>query len=112
MLSFILKILISSLIISFASWLSFKKPQISGFIVALPLVSIITLAFSYIEHHDKEKTFLFAKSILIGIPASLMFFIPFLLSKTIGTDFWTTYFLGIIFLIAGFFIHKYVMQFF
>ena len=112
MLSFFLKILISSLIISFASWLSFKKPQISGFIVALPLVSLITLAFSYIEHQDKEKTLLFAKSILIGIPASLMFFIPFLLSKTIGTGFWMTYFLGILFLVAGFFIHKYIMQFF
>ena len=56
MLVFCLKIFFSSLIISFASWLSFKKPQLAGFIIALPLISIIALAFSYLEHKDFEKT--------------------------------------------------------
>ena len=112
MFSFFVKILISSIIISFASWLSFKKPQISGFIVALPLVSIISLAFSFLEHQDKDKTILFAKSIVVGIPASLLFFVPFFFSKMLNLNFWTTYILGLIFLVLGFYIHKFITQFF
>ena len=110
MLVFCLKILFSSIIISFASWLSFKKPQLAGFIVALPLVSIISLAFSYIEHKDLDKTIIFAKSILIGVPASLLFFVPFFFAKNLGLNFLTTYFLALTFLIVGFFLHKYFTQ--
>ena len=112
MLIFILKIIVSGIIISFASWLSLKKPILSGFIIALPLISIITLLFSYLEHKDKEKTFLFAKSILVGIPASLLFFVPFFFAKSFNIGFWATYSLGIGFLVIGYFIHKYFTQFF
>ena len=112
MLFFTLKVLLSGLIIAFASWLSFKKPSLAGFIIALPLVSIITILFSYIEHKNFEKTMLFAKSILVGIPASLMFFLPFFFSKTLGMNFLTTYILALFFLIIGYFIHRYVTNFF
>jgi len=33
---FIVKILISALLIAFASWLAGKKPVLAGFIIALP----------------------------------------------------------------------------
>tara|TARA_B100000524_G_C23636713_1_gene365185 strand:- start:380 stop:718 length:339 start_codon:yes stop_codon:yes gene_type:complete len=110
MFLFFLKIIVSSIILSFASWLSFKKPQLAGFIIALPLMSIIALIFSYLEHNDEEKTFIFAKSILIGIPISLLFFVPFFFTKFFELNFWTTYSLGIVFLILGFFIHKFITQ--
>lgn len=105
---FILKVIFSGLLISFASWLSLKKPSLAGFLISLPLISLISVAMSYGEHRNFEKTLIFAKSILIGIPVSLMFFIPFLFSKTIGLNFVSTYFLGIIFLIIGYFLHKYI----
>ena len=109
---FLIKALISSIIISFASWLSFKKPGLAGFIVALPIVSIISLMFSYLEHKDELKTILFAKSIFIGVPASLLFFVPFFFAKTLELSFITTYLLGLAFLIFGFFIHRFLTQFF
>ena len=43
MLSFALKVLFSGLIIAFASWLSVKKPILAGFIIALPLMSLISI---------------------------------------------------------------------
>ena len=110
MIVFFLKVLVSSLVISFASWLSFKKPQLAGFIVALPLVSIISLMFSYIEHKDQEKTIIFAKSIFIGVPASLLFFLHFFFAKTFEFNFWVTYILALLFLVIGFFLHKYLTQ--
>tara|TARA_Y100000991_G_scaffold152620_1_gene115860 strand:- start:186 stop:581 length:396 start_codon:yes stop_codon:yes gene_type:complete len=110
MLSFALKVLFSGLIIAFASWLSVKKPILAGFIIALPLMSLISIFFSYLEHKDMEKTITFSKSILVGVPASLTFFIPFFFAKSLGLSFFTTYLIGIIFLVCGFFTHKFIMN--
>ena len=110
MFLFILKVLISSIIISTASLLSVKKPGLAGFIIALPIASIIVLVFSYLEFQDKEKTFLFAKSILTGIPISLLFFVPFFLSQTFEMSFWFTWTSGILLIVIGFFLHKYLFH--
>ena len=112
MVVFFVKVLFSAVIISFASWLSVKKPILAGFIIALPLLSILSIAFSYAEHKNLDKTILFAKSIVIGIPASLTFFLPFFFGKTLGLNFITTYCLALFFLILGFIAHKLIMNHF
>lgn len=105
---FIFKVFISAIILSFASWLSLKKPSLAGFVISIPIVSIISIALSYFEHRNIEKTVLFAKSILVGIPVSLMFFIPFFFSKNLSMNFFYIYLLGIILLVLGFFVHRYI----
>ena len=105
---FLSKVLLAALVIAFASWLSGKKPELSGFIIALPIASIIAIAFSYMEHKNAENTVLFAKSILIGVPVSYLFFVPFFFAKNFNMNFWMIYGLGIILLIAGYFAHKYL----
>ena len=105
---FIAKVLLAALVIAFASWLSGKKPELSGFIIALPIASIIAIAFSYLEHKNTENTVIFAKSILIGVPVSYLFFVPFFFAKNFSMNFWIIYGSGIIFLIIGYFIHKYL----
>ena len=49
MIFFTLKIVLAAIIIAFASWLSGQNPKLAGFIIALPLVSLIAIAFSYYE---------------------------------------------------------------
>ena len=105
---FLSKVLLAALVIAFASWLSGKKPELSGFIIALPIASIIAIAFSYMEHKNTENTVLFAKSILIGVPVSYLFFVPFFFAKNFNMNFWMIYGLGIILLIVGYFVHKYL----
>ena len=112
MVIFLAKVLFSAVIISFASWLSVKKPILAGFIIALPLISILSIAFSYAEHKNFDKTILFAKSIGIAIPASLTFFLPFFFAKNLGLSFIATYCLALFCLIIGFIAHKFVMDFF
>ena len=53
---------------------------------------------------------LFAKSIALGVPISYLFFLPFFLFKQLGFNFWIVYFIGILLIIAGFFIHKFIMN--
>ena len=108
---FIAKILLASLIIAFASWLSSKKPELSGFIIALPIASMIALAFSFLEHKNIENSVVFAKSILIGVPISYLFFLLFFFAKHLNMNFWLIYGLGLILLVIGYLIHKYITSF-
>jgi hypothetical protein len=109
---FFLKVLLAALIIAFASWLSGKKPELSGFIIALPLASLMALVFSYLEHKNAETSVTFAKSILIGVPVSYLFFLPFFFAKSLEMNFWLIYSIGIGLLVAGFFLHKYILSLF
>jgi hypothetical protein len=104
------KIIVSSCIIAFASWLSGKKPELAGFIIALPISSMLVLAFSYAQYHDPATSVTFAKSIISAIPLSLTFFIPFLLAEKIPMGFWGLYGTGVLFLIAGYFAHSFIMK--
>ena len=105
---FLSKVLLAALVIAFASWLSGKKPELSGFIMALPIASIIAIAFSYLEHKNTENTVIFAKSILVGVPVSYLFFLPFFFAKNFNMNFWLVYGLGLILLLIGYFVHKYI----
>lgn len=106
----IAKILLAACVIAFASWLSEKKPEIAGFIIALPLASLLALMFSYVEHRDQEASIQFAKSILVGVPVSYLFFLPFFFAKKYDFGFPAAYLIGIGLLVFGFFIHQFVMK--
>jgi len=105
---FLSKVLLAALVIAFASWLSGKKPELSGFIIALPIASIIAIVFSYLEHKNTENSVIFAKSILVGVPISYLFFVPFFFAKSLNMNFWLIYGSGLILLIIGYFLHRYI----
>ena len=105
-----LNVLISAIVISFASWLSGRFPTTAGFIVALPLATMLVLPLSYREHGSAETSILLAKSILIAIPISLTFFLPFLLSNRLALSFWQAYALGCLALPVGFLVHRAVAR--
>ena len=109
---FAAKTLLAALIISFASWLAGKRPELAGFIIALPISTLLALAFSYGEHRDPATSVLFAKSVFVAIPVTLLFFIPFLVAEKFGLNFITTYVSGVGFLVAGYFIHRFVVGMF
>ena len=102
---FVLKLIISGSIIAFASWLAGKKPILAGFIVALPLVSMLSLLFAYLEHRDMAKLVDFTMSILVAIPLSLMFFVPFLLNRWIKLGFGLSFVAGILLLWLAYILH-------
>ena len=107
---FLLKTLSASVIIAFCSWLAGRRPEIAGFLIALPLVSVIAILFSYLEHRQLATSIQFAKSILVGVPISLLFFIPFLIAERWQLNFWSCYILGLSLLIMGYYLHKTIIQ--
>ena len=93
---FWIKIFISSFVIAMASHLAGEKPMLAGFIVALPLTSILTLGLAYAEHRDMQKLNEFAISILVAVPLSLTFFIPFVANRWLKLNFFLSFFLGLL----------------
>jgi hypothetical protein len=106
----ILKVALSALVISGASWLSGKRPELAGFIMALPLATLLVLPFSYMQYEDPAASVRFAQSIFLAVPLSLLFFIPFLLAARLQWDFWWLYLSGIALLAAGYFTHRWLMN--
>lgn len=106
----LIKTLVAAVLISFVSWLSGKKTGLAGFLTALPLTTLIALAFSQLEWGDSKQSVLYAKSVFMAIPVSLMFFIPFLMAEKLNLSFWGCYISGVILLGIGYFMHSYLTK--
>ncbi|OGQ17665.1 MAG: hypothetical protein A3B70_08065 [Deltaproteobacteria bacterium RIFCSPHIGHO2_02_FULL_40_11] len=107
---FFLNIFISATAISFCAWLSNKYPVLAGFMIALPLSTLLVLPLSYFQYQDPQNTITLAKSILVALPITFLFFVPFFLSQKFSLSFWACYGLGILFLGIGFVAHKLISQ--
>lgn len=110
MLTGIGKTIVAAILISFVSWLSGKKIGLAGFLTALPLTTLLALAFSYVEWGDSKQSVEYAKSVFIAIPVSLLFFVPFLLAQRWNLHFWECYLSGVGLLGVGYFLHNYFVK--
>ncbi len=103
-------ILVSACVIGFAGWLAGRYPITAGFLVALPLATMLVLPISYHQHGDPQAAVTLARSIFAAIPVSLGFFVPFLLANRLGLGFWQAYALGCVVLVAGFALHRVLVR--
>ena len=55
-------------------------PGLARFLVAMPIATMLVLPPSYFAHGNPAHSIALAKSILLAIPVSLTFFLPFRLS--------------------------------
>jgi len=104
----VLNTLVSALIIGVAAWLSRRYPVAAGFLIALPLATMLALPLAYIQHRDTSSAFETARSILVALPITLLFFAPFLMRDRLS--FWSAYALGCGLLPVGYFVHRAIMR--
>ena len=102
----VFQILFSASLLTFSAWLSKKNPEAAGFLIALPLATIIVLPFSYWTHGDPENSVQLARNILKAIPISLTFFIPFALAGRFQLGFWQAYSFGLTLLVVSYLVVK------
>ena len=110
MLFTVFKASIGAFVIVFASWLAGKKPELAGFITALPLVSIVAIAFAYAQHQDMSVTSQYAKSIIFAVPISWLFFVPFFFTEKYSLGFWASWVIGLALLVVGYFLHQWILK--
>jgi hypothetical protein len=106
----LINVIVTAAVVGFASWLSGRSPGTAGFIVALPLATMLVLPLSQLQHGEGANTMLFAKSIFVALPMTLIFFIPFLVSGKLGLSFWQSYALGCFALVPGYLAHRIVVR--
>jgi biotin transporter BioY len=106
----VINVVLSALVIGVAAWLSDRFPRATGFLVALPLATMLVLPMAHRQHQDAEKTVAFAKSILIAVPIVMLFLLPFMLAVRCGLSFWLSYVLACLWLIPAFFLHRYLLR--
>ena len=104
----ILNTLVSALVIGVAAWLSRRYPSGAGFLVALPLATMLVLPMAYLQHRDLATVFQLARGILVALPITLLFFVPFLVRDRLS--FWGAYALGCALLPIGYFAHRAIMR--
>lgn len=102
----VLNIFISAAVISLCAWLAEKRPDLAGFIVSLPLSTLLVLVLNQVQYGDTTKGIVLAKSVFVAIPSTLVFFIPFLLAERLKLSFWVSWTAGICLLVLAFFIHR------
>jgi len=76
---FLVKVLVSALVIALASELAKRDSFWGALLVALPLTSILAISWLYAETRDNALVTRFARDIFLLVPGSLLFFLPFLL---------------------------------
>ena len=105
---FVLNTAVSAIVIGLVAWISKRYPTTAGFIIALPLATLLVLPLAYLQHRDSASVFEMARSILVALPITLLFFVPFLMRDRL--TFWGAYALGCALLPLGYFVHRAIMR--
>jgi hypothetical protein len=106
----LIKIAISVAMITSMSWLAGKKPGLAGFLIALPVTSLLTLSLNYLEYRDPQKLWEFGRSIALAVPISLLFFLPyFVIPKEKASYPWAMA-LGLGALAVGYGVHRLLIR--
>lgn len=104
----VLNTLVSAVVIGIAAWISRRYPVTAGFIIALPLATLLALPLAYAQHRDAASVFEMARSILIALPITLLFFVPFLMKERLS--FWAAYAIGCALLPIGYLVHRAIVR--
>jgi len=108
-MTYFVKILISSLIITFSTEVAKRNPSFGGLILSLPLTSLIAYLIMGFEKASPQLLNDYAKSTLIFVPASLIFFVPFVLPQIGDWSFISKFSIGLVSLILiNIFLSKFI----
>jgi hypothetical protein len=68
------------------------------------------LAFSYTDHGSLALSSRYARSIILAVPVSWLFFLPFFFAERFHLSFWQTWGLGLLLLAGGYFLHQAILR--
>ena len=97
-----LKLIISSGIITVVSEISKKSSFIGGLVASIPLISVLSIIWLYIDSKDIEKIKSLSTSIFWMVIPSLVLFLSVPILINIGFNFWYSLLIAIILTIASY----------
>ncbi len=109
-MQFIIKIIVSAIIIALVSELGKRYSLFSAILASLPLVSVLALIWLYRETNDIQKVINLSHGIFWAVIPSLLLFIALPLLLKAGFDFYKAMFLSCLITSAGYWIYLFVLN--
>ena len=88
--------LIAGLVVVSVSLLSNRSPRLGGFLLTLPLVSILSFISAWSQDHDSSRVERLARETLVLVPLGLPFFVPLAFAQRLGLGFWSAFGSGLV----------------
>lgn len=110
MIRFLIKTLISALIIATVSELSKKENLLAAILASLPLTSLLAMIWLYNDTKDPVKVANLSTGILWAIIPSLVFFLIFPYLIKTGLNFWLSMVVGLLAMGAGYVLYSYLAK--
>lgn len=110
MIYYIIKILLSSVIIVVISEISKRSTAISAIFASVPLVSLLAFIWMYLDSKDTTKIAELSQGIFWLVIPSLIFFITFPVFLKKQLDFWLSMGISLTLMILGYFIMLFVLK--
>jgi hypothetical protein len=108
MVRFAINLGISVSVILAAAWLSKRQPATAGFVAALPITTMLVLLLGRADDVPFNDQVRFSRSLLVGIPLSATFLLPFVAAPRFGLSFWSSFVAGLVLLAAGYVFHRWI----
>ena len=86
---------IAGLIVMGVSALANRSPRLGGFLLTLPLVSIMAFIAAWAQNRDVAPISRLARETLVLVPLGLPFFVPLALANRLGLGFWPAFAAGL-----------------
>ena len=105
-----LKLIISSGLIILISEISKKSSFVGGLIASIPLISILSMIWLYIDSRDIEKIKDLSASIFWMVIPSLVLFLSIPILINIGFNFWYSLIIAIILTIVSYLLMIFILS--
>lgn len=111
-MQFVIKTIISALIIAIVSTLSKKVPTLGAIIISLPITSMLALFWLFSETNDIKKVISFSYSIIWIVIPSIVFFIALTIILKKNVNFYTSMLFSSIIMIVSYYVYIKIVRFF
>jgi hypothetical protein len=95
LLGYALRILVAAIVVVLISEVARFKPRAGALMLSLPLSSLVAFVLIWMNNKDVQMVSSLAREVLLMIPLSLVFFLPFGWMERFQIDFWTAMVLGV-----------------
>ena len=109
---FLIKLLLSSVIIASVSEIAKRVTWIAAIVASLPLVSILALIWLYYDTHDVQKIISLSNGIFLAVLPSLLFFAILPMFLKMGINFPLAMILSIAVMFLGYSLYAFLLSFF
>ncbi len=104
MLYFVVKIFLSAVLIAAISEISKRSSLLGAIFASVPLVSMLSMIWIYVDTHNTDKIVLLSKSIFWLVLSSLVMFLAFPLFIKLQWNFYVAMFAAIVLTVIAYFL--------